>query len=60
MLFKLFRRPSSSCLRLEPDPSLAAELQRRFDAIDFRPSKGFLKDRHQPKRYALPPNFPRR
>ena len=50
MLFKLFRKPSESPPRFEQDASMAEALQRRVDAIQFQPSKGFLKDQQQPKR----------
>jgi hypothetical protein len=50
MLFKLFRKPAESRPAPEQDPALAEELARRVNAIQFRPSKGFLKDQQQPKR----------
>jgi hypothetical protein len=52
MMFKLFRKPSpaEARSRFEQDPSLAEALARRVSEIDFQPSKGFLKDRPQPKR----------
>ena len=50
MLFKLFRKPSDTRPRFEQDSAVAEALQRRVDAIDFQPSKGFLKDQQQPKR----------
>jgi hypothetical protein len=50
MLFKLFRKPADTRPRFEQDASVAEALQRRVDAIDFQPSKGFLKDQQQPKR----------
>jgi hypothetical protein len=50
MLFKLFRKSSDVRPRFEQDSSLAEALVRRVDAIEFQPSKGFLKDRWQPKR----------
>ena len=50
MLFKLFRKPPESRPRFEQDASISEELQRRVDAIQFQPSKGFLKDQQQPKR----------
>jgi uncharacterized iron-regulated protein len=55
MLFKLFRKPPESRPRFEQDASIAEELQRRVDAIQFQPSKGFLKDQRQPKRSARRP-----
>src|SRR3954469_7719390 len=63
MTFKLFRtKPSTDELRprFEPDPSLAEALARRVNEIDFQPSKGFLKDRPQPKRSASRPNWARK
>ena len=50
MPFKLFRKPSDLRPRFEQDSSLAEELARRVDSIEFQPSKGFLKDQRQPKR----------
>jgi hypothetical protein len=50
MPFKLFRKSSDVRPRFEQDPSLAEALARRVEAIAFQPSKGFLKDRSQPKR----------
>ena len=52
MLSKLFRKSSDVRPRFEHDSSLADELVRRVNAIEFQPSKGFLKDRWQPKRPA--------
>lgn len=52
MLSKLFRKPPAPPPRFEQDPSLAEALARRVNAIQFQPSKGFLKDREQPKRGA--------
>lgn len=52
MLFKLFRKSPEARPRFEQDASLAEALERRVNAIDFQPSKGFLKDRQQPKRSA--------
>jgi hypothetical protein len=57
MLFKLFRKPADSRPRLEQDAALAEALERRVNAIAFQPSKGFLKDRPQPKRSARSPNW---
>jgi hypothetical protein len=54
MPLKLFRKSSDIRPRFEQDPSFAEELARRFKAIDFQPSRGFLKDRWQPKRPASP------
>jgi hypothetical protein len=56
MLFKLFRKQS------DPGPpfgqeTLASEaLQRRVNAIEFQPSRGFLKDQKQPKRSVTAPD----
>lgn len=50
MLFKLFRKKSDSRPRFEQDESISEALQRRVSAIEFQPSRGFLKDRRQPKR----------
>ena len=52
MLFKLFRKPSDVRPRVERDSSLAEELARRVNSIEFQPSRGFLKDQRQPKRSA--------
>jgi hypothetical protein len=57
MFSKLFRKPSDSRPRFEQDSSIAEALQRRVNAIEFQPSKGFLKDQRQPKRSALSPNW---
>jgi hypothetical protein len=56
MLFKLFRKPPF--LRGEQDSSLADELTRRVNSIEFQPSKGFLKDQRQPKRFTSPQRVP--
>jgi hypothetical protein len=50
MPFKLFRKPSAVRPRIEQDSALAEELARRVNAIEFQPSRGFLKDQRQPKR----------
>jgi len=61
MLFKLFRKPSyESRPRFEQDPSLAEALERRISEIEFRPSKGFLKDQQQPKRVVRPSSWARK
>jgi hypothetical protein len=54
MFLKIFRKPTAAETRpkFEQDPSLAEALARRVSEIDFQPSKGFLKDRPQPKRSA--------
>jgi hypothetical protein len=52
MFLKLFRKPADTRPRVEQDPALAEELARRVSEIQFRPSKGFLKDQQQPKRSA--------
>jgi hypothetical protein len=56
MILKLFRKtPLDVRPRIELDSSLAEELARRVSAIEFQPSKGFLKDRRQTKRPAPSP-----
>lgn len=50
MLFKLFRRQTDSRPRFEQEASVAEALQHRINAIEFQPSKGFLKDQTQPRR----------
>jgi hypothetical protein len=50
MPFKLFRKQPDSRPRFEQDASISDAIQRRVSAIDFRPSRGFLKDQRQPKR----------
>jgi hypothetical protein len=50
MFFKLFRKPTDLRPRIAQDSSLAEELARRVNSIEFQPSKGFLKDQRQPKR----------
>jgi hypothetical protein len=52
MFLKLFRKSSETRPRIEQDPVLADEHARRVSEIQFRPSKGFLKDQQQPKRSA--------
>ena len=54
MLFNLFRKAPAPRPHFEQDPELVEELTRRVNAIEFRPTKGFLKDQAQPKRAALP------
>jgi hypothetical protein len=54
MRFKFFRKSSASRPRFEQDSALAEALARRVDGIEFQPSKGFLKDRQQPKRTSQP------
>ena len=54
MLFKLFRKSSDVRPRFEQDSSLTEALARRVNAIEFQPSKGFLKDRSQTKRGGSP------
>jgi hypothetical protein len=53
MFSKLFRKSLTTRPQVGPDASLAQELERRVNAIQFRPSKGFLKDQQQPKRTAV-------
>jgi hypothetical protein len=55
IVFKLFRKQPDSRLRFEQDASISEALQRRVNAIEFQPSKGFLKDQRQPKRSASRP-----
>lgn len=47
----LFRLKQSDALlvrpRVTPDPERAAELQRRFEALQYRPETGFHRDRLQ-------------
>jgi hypothetical protein len=50
MFFKLRSKPLESRPAPEQNSALAEELARRVSAIEFRPSKGFLKDQRQPKR----------
>lgn len=50
MRFKLFRKQTETRPRFEQDASVVEALQRRVEAIEFQPSKGFLKDQRQPKR----------
>jgi hypothetical protein len=52
MFSKLFRKTSETRPRFEQDPSVVEALQRRVEAIQFQPSKGFLKDQKQAKRSA--------
>jgi hypothetical protein len=52
-MFKLFRKSHEPRPHIEQSPALAEELARRVGAIEFKPSKGFLKDQQQPKRSAL-------
>ena len=47
---KLFRKSSDPRPRIKPESALAEQLARRLSAIEFRPSRGFLKDQQQPKR----------
>jgi hypothetical protein len=60
MRFKLFRKSSSSRQRFEQDSSLVEALARRVSAIEFQPSKGFLKDQQQPKRSGSHPAWARK
>jgi hypothetical protein len=52
MLQKLFRKPTEIRPSFRQDATLAEELVRRVNAIDFQPSRGFLKDQWQQKRSA--------
>jgi hypothetical protein len=60
MFFRKFRKQSDPPPRFEQDASVVEALQRRIDAIQFEPSKGFLKDQRQPRRSVRPPNWTRR
>jgi hypothetical protein len=61
MLLKLFRKtPADVRPRFEQDSSLTEELARRVSAIEFQPSKGFLKDRQQSRRPAPTPAWTRK
>jgi hypothetical protein len=53
MFLKLFRKSAAPRPHIEQDAALAEDLARRVNAIQFRPSKGFLKDQRQPKRSAV-------
>jgi hypothetical protein len=50
MFQKMFRKPAEIRQRFEQDSTLAESLKQRVDAIDFQPSRGFLKDQWQQKR----------
>lgn len=50
MFFKLFRKPAELRPHLEQDAELAEQHARRVSSIEFKPSKGFLKDQQQPRR----------
>ena len=52
MFLKLFRKAPEARPHVEQDPALADNLARRVSEIQFKPSKGFLKDQRQPKRSA--------
>ena len=62
MFSKIFRKQSSTDHRprFEQDAILAEELARRVSEIQFRPTKGFLKDQSQPKRSAPTPAWSRK
>jgi hypothetical protein len=53
MFFKLFSKSSEPRPRVDHNPALSDDLARRVSAIEFKPSKGFLKDRAQPKRSSI-------
>lgn len=55
IVLKLFRKQPDARPRFEQDTSMSEALQRRVNAIQFQPSKGFLKDHRQPKRSASRP-----
>jgi hypothetical protein len=48
------REPGILRPRITPDPERAAELQRRIDALQYRPETGFHRDRVQQRRDARP------
>jgi hypothetical protein len=50
MIFTL-KKPASTLVRprVTPDPTHAAELQRRIEALNYSPSNGFHRDRQQDK-----------
>ncbi len=49
MLFKTKAEALPMRPRVTPDPERAAELQRRFAALQYRPEVGFHRDRLQMK-----------
>jgi len=50
MLFRLRQAEAMPVRpRVTPDPERAAELQRRFEALQYQPEVGFHRDRHQGK-----------
>jgi hypothetical protein len=53
MLFKLLQKLSQTP-RIEEGSTLSDNLARRLSAIEFKPSRGFLKDQQQPKRATVP------
>ena len=59
MFFRMFRT-QYDLARFEQDASVVQALQRRIDAIQFEPSKGFLKDQRQSKRSERAPSGRRR
>jgi hypothetical protein len=60
MLLRLFRKTPDIRPRFEQDSALAEDLARRVSAIEFQPSKGFLKDRRQTRRPASAPAWTRK
>ena len=49
MLFKTKVNAMPMRPRVTPDPERAAELQRRFESVQYRPETGFHRDRLQTK-----------
>lgn len=50
MIFRLRQTEAAPVrLRVTPDPERAAELQRRIDALQYKPETGFHRDRLQGK-----------
>jgi hypothetical protein len=52
MILKFFRKSAEVRPLVKQDSTLAEALARRVNAIDFQPSRGFLKDQWQQKRSA--------
>lgn len=44
------KTPTPIRIPVTPDPERAAELQRRFDQLQYRPEQGFHRDRIQAKK----------
>lgn len=47
-------KPREFVPRVTPDPDRARELERRFNAVAYRPTNGFHRDQRQPKKDAKP------